>query len=51
MPRTRRRAPGEFGDDHWQAETAKELGLESTMRARGRPKPEEEGYLDGLQKV
>jgi putative transposase len=29
-----------FGDDEWQAETVKELGLEHTMRNRGRPRAE-----------
>ena len=27
-----------FGDAHWQATTAKQLGLESSLRPRGRPK-------------
>jgi putative transposase len=29
-----------FGSEEWQAETVKELGLESTMRPRGRPRLE-----------
>jgi hypothetical protein len=29
-----------FGSQEWQAETVKELGLESTMRPRGRPRME-----------
>jgi putative transposase len=29
-----------FGSERWQARTAKKLGLESTMRSRGRPRKE-----------
>jgi putative transposase len=28
-----------FGDDSWQQRTAKRLGLDSTLRPRGRPWP------------
>jgi putative transposase len=27
-----------FGESNWQSKTARKLGLESTMRSRGRPK-------------
>jgi putative transposase len=30
-----------FGDEHWQAETAIALGLESSLRPQGRPKKKE----------
>ena len=34
---TRRAAPAPFGETAWQKRTAKRLGLQSTLRPRGRP--------------
>jgi len=37
-----------YGDDDWQATTAKELGLEHTLRQRGRPRKREEDEVENV---
>jgi putative transposase len=36
-----------FGEESWQEQTAKRLGLESTLRPRGRPRKNRSGETDG----